>query len=240
MDDPQKLDEQARECLQRDDYEGARCYFERALVLARASKNVSRLYMAQLLNNIGFVYRGLRKLDLAQSCFEQALKIYRESGSVDSPDLAITLQHMGRLAQMRGDNKTAWAYWTEELAVWKRLKSPEYIPELASCLHACGEIMADAGEYAGARRNFEQALELRELTLPSDHADIAESLADLGRLCAAHGDDEAARTYLKRALPLFISELGTGHPIVQELQATLARVEKSTKGGWLQSLFGKD
>jgi tetratricopeptide (TPR) repeat protein len=223
MDELAQLEAQASACIQQQDYESARRFLDQARVVVESTHDQAK--QAQVFNNLGFVCSALGDLDAAQTYLARALTIYREAGSVDSPDLAITLQHVGRLAQRRGDNQRAWGYWVEELAIWKRLESSDHIPHLATCLHACGEIMADDGEYTLARQNFEQALALREQTLPPGHADITESLADLGRLCATQGDAKAARRYLQRALPFYVSAFGPDHPAVQELQTILARVE---------------
>jgi hypothetical protein len=81
--------------------------------------------------------------------------------------------------------------------------------------------MAAAEAYAPARRNFEQALELRELTIGDDQPETADTLIQLGMVCRAQGDYGAARTYLSRAQRLYIQTFGLGHPMVAKLQTVL-------------------
>jgi tetratricopeptide (TPR) repeat protein len=165
----------------------------------------------------------------AETYFRQSLAIDRALGDPDNPEMAITLQHIGRMAHVRQDYQTSWTCWTEALAIWKRLvlekKEAGYIHYLASCLHALGEHFADNWNYPSARQNFEQSLNLRLSILPADHPDIAENLANLGRLCAAMEDYTPARMYLKRALPLYSAEFGPDNAVVRELDDLIAEIE---------------
>jgi tetratricopeptide (TPR) repeat protein len=148
------------------------------------------------------------------------------------------LHNMGRLVQRQGDQKLAWDHLTEALGMWKRIittpDQADYLPHLAASLYACGEIMAADGKYDPARRNFEQALELRELTLASDHADIAINLASLGMLCSLQGDTIVARAYLQRALDLHVAALGPEHRVVQELRTALTDLDRTSRPRWWQ------
>ena len=163
-------------------------------------------------------------LPAAQTYYEKAISIYESSGGDDSPEFAIALHNTGRTAYMQRKSKVAWDYFTQELAMWKRLNNPAFTPYLATCLQSCADIMADAGEFIGARRNLEQALELRAGVLLPNHPDVADNLMALGQLCEAQSDRPAARTYFQKALPLFISALGGNHPVVKELQSSLRRL----------------
>ena len=224
MDNLQRVENEAKQAFQTGDFASAKRLFLEALSLAESLPNQDRLHQAQLLNNVGFVCQRLKDLPAAQSYFEKAHQTYQAQKSGDSPDFALTLHNLGRTAYLQREAKTAWSYWTQELEMWKRLKNPAYTPYLATCLQSCGDIMADAGEFDGARRNFEQALQLRETVLPRNHPDIADNLMSLGQLCEAQGDRAAARTYLQKAFPFFVSALGGDHPVVRELQLSLKRL----------------
>src|SRR5690349_14949900 len=116
--------------------------------------------IAQTLNNLGFTCQALNRLVEAQQYFEQAVAKYRETSTAFSPEYAVALHNLGRFMHRQGDNKLAWDYLTQELQLWKQTKEPGHMHYVATCLYSLGEIMADTGEYNGARRNFEQALEL--------------------------------------------------------------------------------
>lgn len=212
-----------------DDWETFLQSFRQSFDLTSAPVKEELGHIGRILNNIGYSCQRCRDFDYARRAYDLALVIHCELLDPTHPDAAIALYNIGRLFQLQGDLNAAWDYLVEALDVWKRyIKDQEtagYIHYCASCLYALGEIMAARGALDEARRNFEQALKLRETVLSPGHADIAENLAGLGRLCAVQGDKDAARAYLKRAMPLFVSELGEAHPVVQDLYNVLAKVE---------------
>jgi tetratricopeptide (TPR) repeat protein len=226
----EQLESEARQFMTQNDFQNCINVLNEALKITQSSKPLDLITVARLLNNLGFAYSQLRNLQTAEKYFRQSLEVERQIGDPYNPEMAITLQHLGRMAHLRRDYETSWKLWTEALEIWKRLvlgkNQGGYIHYLASCLHALGEHMADTGNYSLARTNFEQALDLREKVLPTNHPDIAENLANLGKLCAFTKDPSSARNYLKRAIPLYISELGENHLEVRNLIGTLAKVEK--------------
>jgi tetratricopeptide (TPR) repeat protein len=220
---------QVRQCFKQRDWESALSLLQEANV--PVSEQVIELrHLGQTLNNIGYAYSSLGNVTAAEAAYKQALMIHAELLDSTHPDTAIALYNMGRLLQRQGDDTLAWEYLTQALDIWKRFirdeESAGYVHYTASCLYALGEIMANAGELPGARRNFEHALQLRKTILPPGHADIAESLASLGMLCAVQGDLKTARTYLKKALPIFTNGLGKAHSVVQRLREALTSVER--------------
>lgn len=219
-----QVEQAAKAAFQKGDYASAKRLFLNTLTLAEAKPNPDRLYLAQVLNNLGFVHQCIHDFVLADQYYARSLEIYRALNNGDSAEFAIALHNAGRTAYLQKNSKAAWNYWTEELDMWKRLKNPDCTHYVATCLQACGEVMADAGEFERARRNFEQALELRQNVLPSNHADIADNFFLLARLCEAQKDRPAARTYFKKALPLFVSALGKSHPVVKDIENSLKRL----------------
>jgi tetratricopeptide (TPR) repeat protein len=223
MNFAQGYETQGHQEYQQGHYLAARHAFEQALAAATAQPEIDLQHIAQLWNNIGFVCRALHDSTTARHAYQQALAIHRSAPNPNYLDLGIALHNLGRLLQAQGDHNLAWTHMREELDIWKQHTSePNIIPHLAACLYALGEIMADAGEYPRARRNFEQALELREVALGLDHADTAENLAGLGMLCLAQGETAAAQRYLARAIPLFTAALGPDHAVVRQLHTALA------------------
>lgn len=225
MGELQQLEGQATAAIGRKDYAAARRDFEQAVRLAEADPNV----LGRLLNNAGYACRELGDLGSAEGYFRRAVEAHRRTGDPDNPELAVSLQHLGRMAHFRQEYDRSWECWTEALGIWKRLilqeGRHEYLHYLASALHACGEHLADTGQHQAARQNFEQALQLREPILPPDHSEIAENVLHLGKLCAYLEDWAAARPHLQRAVRLYIAKLGPDDEGVRELRATLENVE---------------
>jgi len=236
MDDLQHYNAQGRHASQHGDYAAALEAFERALFIANVQA-ADDYQLAQIWHNIGFAHAGLSHTEDAYAAYNHALTLY-EQFQRDDPEMAIALHNKGRLLQRQGDQKQAWDYLTAALEMWKRVitstEQADYVPHLAASLYACGEIMAAEGKYAPARRNFEQALDLREHSLASNHADIAVNLASLGMLCRIQGDKTAAREYLQRALGLHVAGLGSDHHVVQELRTALAELDRPLRSAWWQ------
>lgn len=227
--------DQVRQCFKQRDWESSLSLLRAANV--PAAEQVAELrHLGQVLNNIGHAYSSIGNVTAAEAAYKQALMIHTELLDSTHPDAAIALYNMGRLLQRQGDDTLAWECLTQALDIWKRFikdeKSAGYMHYTASCLYALGEIMANAGEFPGARRNFEQTLQLRKTVLPPGHADIAESLASLGLLCAAQGDFKTAHACLREALPIFTNGLGKAHPVVQRLREALTSVERGQKIQW--------
>ena len=72
-------------------------------------------------------------------------------------------------------------------------------------------MLQDLGDLAGARTQFERALQISEAALGPDHPDVA--LAQQPRRGAATlGDLAGARAQLERALQISEAALGPDHP----------------------------
>jgi len=217
----QDYEAQAYTAMEQRDYRAAHLAFTHAIQLRQEHGDPDPPHTARLWNNVGALCRELGDIAAAQQAYDHALFLHRTVIATPQSDCGIVLQNLGELALRRGDQEAAWAYFTEELDLWKQLKDPTMIPHLATCLHSLGEIMAAVEAYAPARRNFEQALELRELTLGDDQPETADTLIQLGMVCRAQRDYAAARTYLTRAQQLYIQALGAQHPMVTKLQTIL-------------------
>ncbi|MCI0396872.1 MAG: FxSxx-COOH system tetratricopeptide repeat protein [Chloroflexi bacterium] len=77
------------------------------------------------------------------------------------------------------------------------------------------------GDYAGARRAYEQALAIDETALGSDHLDVARDANNLGTVLAAQGEYAGAWLAYERALAIFEQKLGPDHPRVATLYNNL-------------------
>jgi tetratricopeptide (TPR) repeat protein len=224
MGEIEQYEEQGQEHLRRGDYATARDMLRKALELAKTRERQAPGTNAQLWQSLGQAYHGLGDVVGAHAAYGQALTLHRMTPDPYQPQAAIVLLRIARLYHEQGNAQLAWSYYTEALAVWQRLDSAAHRAELAACLHGMGEIMAESGEHARARRNFEQALQLREAALGGESAAAAECLSSLGLVCAALGDGPAASRYLERALALYAPDLGADHPIVLALREAQRQV----------------
>jgi tetratricopeptide (TPR) repeat protein len=77
------------------------------------------------------------------------------------------------------------------------------------------------GDYQGTRQHYQQALEIGEATLGSDHLDMATWHSGLGIVLADLGDLAGARTHCERALEITQATLGPDHPKVAIVRGNL-------------------
>jgi CHAT domain-containing protein len=84
--------------------------------------------------------------------------------------------------------------------------------------------LQEAGQYANAITQGEQALKLREAVLGDSHLEVAASLNLLGNLYRIQGDGARAEPLLQRSLAIREAALGTQHPDVATSLNSLANL----------------
>jgi tetratricopeptide (TPR) repeat protein len=84
--------------------------------------------------------------------------------------------------------------------------------ELAASLsNALGYHLNLVGDYTGAQRYYEQALDIRQQVLGRNHPDTATSLDNLGNVLHDQGDLAGARHYFEQALVIWQQVRGRNH-----------------------------
>jgi CHAT domain-containing protein len=91
-------------------------------------------------------------------------------------------------------------------------------------LNNLANVLADQGDYAGARPLHERALQIREAALGPEHPNVAMSLNNLANVLLGQGDDAGARPLHERALAIREAALGPEHPDVANSLNNLALV----------------
>jgi predicted ATPase/DNA-binding CsgD family transcriptional regulator len=170
-------------------YTEARAWLEEFLKLAGASGEAA--VRAKGLHALGvLIHRNANYAkgdqEVARSCLEQSIEIYRELGDV--PHTAAVLWDLGRLGNETGDLETARSSLEESLELERRAGNERGIALARSSL---GFTALLRGEHGPARAHFEESLRvLRELGSPDE---IKRCLLFLGHLACDLGDYAAAR-----------------------------------------------
>ncbi len=102
----EQLESEAQRSMAKGGFQNCISSLNQALEIAQSSKPSDLVLVARLLNNLGFSYRQLMDLQKAEEYFKQSLKLERQIGDPDNPEMAITLQHLGRLAHFRQEYDT--------------------------------------------------------------------------------------------------------------------------------------
>jgi CHAT domain-containing protein/tetratricopeptide (TPR) repeat protein len=84
------------------------------------------------------------------------------------------------------------------------------------------------GDYAGARRRYEQALAIFEKAFGPDKPQVATTLASLSGVLKDQGDYTAARAASERALRILEKTVGPDHPTTATALQNLASLEAAT------------
>lgn len=90
-------------------------------------------------------------------------------------------------------------------------------------LNNLGMVLADQGDYAGARPLMEEAVEIRRQVLGDDHPDTATVLFNLSLVRRDQGDYLAARPGFEKALATWRRALGADHPHTTAVLRQLGR-----------------
>ena len=145
----------------------------------------------------GFMAWYLGDLESAQSSFEESVAIYRELGTEGRWSLALVLQGLGMVADIRHDEPAAHEFYAESLALRRELGDPW---GQAQSLDSLGARQLADGDLDAAHTSYVEALEIARQT--GDRRLIATELSGLASLAATQGNVSRAVTLYAEALPL--------------------------------------
>jgi tetratricopeptide (TPR) repeat protein len=166
--------------------------------------------LAEMLRAAGNSYFGLGLNAQAEPLLRRSVDLLRPLGG-SSPELAASLNDLGRLLHEQGKGDEAQQLLTEALNVRQQVHGPEHA-NVATTLHNLGRVRREAGDYAEAERLFRASLDIRERSLGHDDPAVAQGLHNLGLTKRAAGDLANAEPLLRQALDIRRRRLGDDHP----------------------------
>jgi len=178
---------------------------------------------ARLKNTMGAVYHRLGLYEPARELLASSLEIRCSELPPDHPELADSLDDLGRTATLQGSHEEAEALYRQALEI-RRNQGEDDPRALANTLDRLGTLLLSMGRYDASREALTEALELRETTLGSDDPLVASSLHNLGMLDRNEGRIEDAIPRLERALAIDSAHLPVDHPDLAASLATLGGV----------------
>lgn len=125
-----------------------------------------------ILNNLASLFRVEGEYGLARRCSERALKIL-QSVAPDSSDTARTLNNLGGIVAMEGDDELERELYMRSLEVWGRIPGPEH-PDKGRVLKNLGAWLYERGEISQARQHLERAREIFTARLGPDCEELKE------------------------------------------------------------------
>ncbi|MFN3429588.1 MAG: CHAT domain-containing tetratricopeptide repeat protein, partial [Candidatus Sericytochromatia bacterium] len=168
-------------------------YYAQALVIDRRRGDAAG--ESKTLNNLGTVYMGLARYDLALAHFEAAVALARRA---DQPrSVASAIGNLGAVHNARGNYREAIARYSEALAIETRLGIKEM---MAISLSNLGEAHSSLDHDEEALAYYERSLAIeRVLNRPGQ---IASTLNNLGTVHQSRGRYDLAIAAFEEALAI--------------------------------------
>jgi serine/threonine-protein kinase len=178
---------------------------------------------ADLLTEIGGVYRELAFYEEAQAQLEEAVVLRRRSPGPDRLDLAASLQGLAEVKLELSKLDAAQRLFAEALAIREAAWGAEH-PDVALSLVGLGRIHAAQARFGEAAKLQARALSTLEQTLGRDHEEVGRAARHFAHSLRGQDRTDEARRHLERALEVLTARLGADHVFVGTARVELAEI----------------
>ena len=211
LDEAAQLLSKAAQYLQeRARYSEAEPLYRQALAILD-QRTESPPFVAQILNNLAFLYYLQGVFTKAEPLFQKALAFREQRLGADHPDTATSLDSLGELYFAQGKYAQTEPFFRKALAIREKQLGPNH-PDTATSLNNLMVFYAMQGKYAEAELPSLKSLAIREQQLGPNHPDTAYSLNNLARLYDLQGKYNEAETVLRRSLEIYEQQQDLEHP----------------------------
>ncbi len=174
------------------DYQAAQVTLERAL----DAGDMDRALKADCILALGETHRKQANFRIAQTCYEEALGIYREIG--DRLGEANSIWALGDVFRVQAEYKIAKDCYEEALGIYREMGNR--IGE-ANTIKALGDIHRKKSEYRTAQAYYQEALLIyQDIGARLGEAYCAWALGEVYRMQESYG---AAQAYYEKALSIY-------------------------------------
>jgi tetratricopeptide (TPR) repeat protein len=175
---------------------------QRALAVQRAlHSNEPHPDLAEVLNDMGYVFDEYGDLDKAEKFYRESLAMYRRLLGDKHPYVATELENVALTVQSKGDLASAEALLRQSLEIHRDLQGENH-PEVGRALFNLASVQYDRGETQEALANMRQTLAIYRKAYPADHPEIAIVLNVMGFGLTMAGDYGQADRYLGEGLAM--------------------------------------
>ncbi|MDD8027137.1 MAG: tetratricopeptide repeat protein [Acidobacteriota bacterium] len=148
--------------------------------------------------------------DRAGVVARKALEVAENNVGPNHPDVAASLNCLGRIYNAQGQNVQAEALYKRALTIMEATFDQNH-PDVAVSLNNLGAFYNAQGQYAQAEPLFKRLLAIRERTLGPDHLELVKSLNDLAGSYSALNQFAQAVPLYERVLAIREKTLGPDH-----------------------------
>ena len=215
------LNQQVVQLYSQRRYSEAMPLAQRALAIQEKALGPNHPSVANLLNNLAFLYVAQGRYAEAEPLYKRSLAIREKALGPDHPDVAASLGNLAQLYKDQGRYADAEPLFKRSLTIREKTLGPDH-PDVATSLNALASLYQHQGRYADAEPLYKRSLVVDEKALGSDHPDVALLLNNLALLYQAQGRYTDAEPLYRRALAINEKALDPDHPNVTLLLNNLA------------------
>ncbi|MDA9399350.1 CHAT domain-containing tetratricopeptide repeat protein [Bradyrhizobium sp. CCBAU 45389] len=190
-----------------------------AMVARLESDNGRELSAA--LNNLGQVYAGQGRDDLAEPVYKRAIALMEKALGLDTVLIAPELSNLAAVYQRQGRFTEAEPLFKRALAVSEKNLSREH-PDVGRALNNLATLYVKQEHFADAEPLFQRALAIYQKAAGPEHPAVATVLNNIGQVDRDLNRDADAEAPIKRSLAIREKVLGPDHPDVARSLNNLA------------------
>lgn len=212
-------------------------------VLSRGMTRVGELedhpeVQARLLDALGQLTLSLGHVEEADTMMNRALALRRRLHGEQHPDVAVGLQHLGRVRRVQGRYPEAEQLYLQALDIFRRTTGAEH-QAYTEALSDLGFLYPYLSRWATAESTYREVLAIRRRTLPPDDPAVADAVMRVATTLRAEGLHQAAESAAREGLALRRQALGPLHPDVGTTLYHLADIlfRDSTRWAEAESLY---
>lgn len=173
-------------------------FYERAIELYERCGLADSLEIADICNNLGFVYRSIGDFKSAEDLLLKGLAICHKSIGIDNEKAATICNNLGALYLKSGYDEQAREMNT--LALEARLKAlGQKHPDTAQSYANLALALTQCGESDNAKKHFEQAIKIYEHHISEQAHEYASVVENFVEFLKDKEDIKSANSLLKKA-----------------------------------------
>ncbi|QOZ72744.1 CHAT domain-containing tetratricopeptide repeat protein [Bradyrhizobium arachidis] len=177
--------------------------------------------LAAALNNLGQVYAGQGRDDLAEPLYKRAIALMEKALGLETPLVSAELTNLAALYQRQGRFAEAEPLFKRALAVSGKGLSREH-PDVGRALNNLATLYVKQERQAEAEPLFQRALAIYQKVGGAEHPAVATVLNNIGQVDRDLNRDAEAEAPIKRSLAIREKVLGPDHPDVARSLNNLA------------------
>jgi len=183
--------------LAENDEEAIMCY-EKAIEQYENIEPVNRLEIADICNNLGFIYRSLGDLDTAETLLLKGLEISHHELGQDNEKTATLCNNVGALYLKSGYDDQAKEMLT--MALESRIKVlGKSHPDTAQSYANLALSEAQLGETELAKKHFQKAIGIYEKHVEKESQEYATVVENYSEFLRANKEEKACAALVKKA-----------------------------------------